>query len=425
MRVAILGGGLTGLTCAYYAQRAGLHATVFEATESSGLLSRRFGAAEQDLDCFHHPISRHDLALCGLLAELGLLHRMVWREVETGVYRDGRVRAIEASDFPPLRGLPGWDRMRAGLASVLCRRWLQSESELHRTSASAWLARYYGVRTYESVWMPLLFAHFGADAEEVPAFVVSRFLRGLLAERRELRGYLLGGYGALCARLREVLGDGGSAVRFATPVRGVQIEPGGVAVATDGGIESFDAAISTLAIPDLAKLASSQLLSALPQSDVEQRAVLSAVALLRRPAALPYRVVDLDGSLGFEQVICSSELLPAAATQPFFPVYLVRHCAGHGEQYRAPDSEIAAAAACALARLDPGLERDAVDSIRVFRAPHVDPVWRLGTELRRAPLRVEGAPLYLCTMAQAYPSSAGSEASIVLARETVRRVLVR
>src|SRR5262245_16213163 len=112
MRVAILGGGIGGLSCAYYAQRAGLRATVFEASDRGGLLSQRFETGAHALDCFHDPLSRNDLALCGLLAELGLLHRMIWREVETAAYREGTVRAMESGEQPLLRGLPRWDRLR-------------------------------------------------------------------------------------------------------------------------------------------------------------------------------------------------------------------------------------------------------------------------------------------------------------------------
>src|SRR5262245_28025087 len=125
MRIAVLGGGITGLSCAYYAQRAGLQPTVFEATASSGPLGRRFHAQGQDFDCFHYPLTRQDLALCGLLSELGLLHKMVWREVETVVHREGALARLDASDFQPLRELPRWDRLRAGLASRLCSHWLQ------------------------------------------------------------------------------------------------------------------------------------------------------------------------------------------------------------------------------------------------------------------------------------------------------------
>jgi protoporphyrinogen oxidase len=422
MRVAVLGGGVTGLACAYYAQRAGLRPTILEATQGCGVLSQRFRVGDRELDCFHSPLSKHDLALRGLLAELGSLHRVVWREVETAVYRGGSVQLGEPGDFPPLSSLPRWDRLRAALASRVCRRWFQPEAELHQITGSEWLGRYYGTRIYERLWSPLLRARFGEDAEEISALAVSRFLRGLLGEEGDLRGYLLGGYAALCARLREALREGGSVLRLATPVRGVRLDGQGVVVTTDGGEEAFDAAISTLAMPDLAKIAAAQLLSQLPAPDLEQRGMLSVVALLRRPLALPYRVVDLDGSLGFEQVIAAGQLLPAAALGACAPVYLLRHCAVHGEEYRAGEVQLAEQARSALQRLHPGLAERDIEAIQVFRAPHVDPAWRVSLADRRPPIRVDRSRLYVCTAAQAHPRQAGSETSVVVAREAVRRV---
>jgi protoporphyrinogen oxidase len=423
MRVAVLGGGITGLACAYYARRAGLAPTVFEATQGAGVLSQRFASGDGELDCFHSGLSRRDLALCGLLAELGLLPRMVWREVATAVYLGGAVRAIQSTAFPPLGGLSRRERLRTQLASRICRGWFHAEADLQRRSGREWLVRYYGARVYERAWLPLLRLRFGENAEEIPASVVWRLLRELFVEQRDVQGHLLGGYAALCEKLRQSLADGGHPVRTATPVRGIQPEGAGVVVTTDAGIEPFAAAISTLAMPDLAKIAPAAVLSHLPRPALEQRGVVSVVALLRRSPGLPYRVVDLEGELGFEQVIAADQLLPAASFGRLHPVYLVQHCSVDGERYRAGDGELASAGRAALARLCPQLGDADVESVRVFRAPHVDPVWRVGCAQRQMPLRVERSSLYLCSAAQAYPREAGSETSIVLARESVRRLL--
>jgi hypothetical protein len=137
---------------------------------------------------------------------------------------------------------------------------------------------------------------------------------------------------------------------------------------------------------------------------------------------LPYRVTDLDGNLGFERVISGDQLIPGVSTGRLSPVYLMRYCTEHSEAYRTSDADLSQAARAALTRLSPSFDEANLEAIRVFRAPRVDPVWCVGAGQRRPPVRVDHLRLYLCNTAQAYPREAVSETSVLLARETVRRL---
>ena len=56
MRVGIVGGGITGLTAAYYLQKAGVETTILETAATPGGLIRTFNFGPFQWDKFYHVI---------------------------------------------------------------------------------------------------------------------------------------------------------------------------------------------------------------------------------------------------------------------------------------------------------------------------------------------------------------------------------
>ena len=71
-RVAILGGGITGLTSAFYLLREGADVTVFESRPQLGGLATYFNFGKFSWDKFYHCILTSDQPLLQLIDDLGL-----------------------------------------------------------------------------------------------------------------------------------------------------------------------------------------------------------------------------------------------------------------------------------------------------------------------------------------------------------------
>ncbi|HLF78752.1 MAG TPA: FAD-dependent oxidoreductase, partial [Dehalococcoidia bacterium] len=152
MKVAIVGGGIAGLTAAYRLTQGGHNVSLFEAGPELGGLVRTFDVRGEPLEAFYHHIFSTDTTIVRLAEELGLGERLVWKDSKVGFYYKGRlwpfVTPLDLLRFEPL---PLIDRVRLGLAGLYLRR----QDDWHRyeeVTAWEWLRRYVGQKGLDVVW---------------------------------------------------------------------------------------------------------------------------------------------------------------------------------------------------------------------------------------------------------------------------------
>ena len=116
MRVGIIGGGAAGLAAAYELTKGGHYAEVFEAAPFLGGQASTFEVGGGQLERGYHHLFVSDTAMVDLIHELGLGHKLEWRESKVGLYHSGRIwdfaTPMDLLRFKPLT-LP--QRIRLGL----------------------------------------------------------------------------------------------------------------------------------------------------------------------------------------------------------------------------------------------------------------------------------------------------------------------
>jgi protoporphyrinogen oxidase len=95
-RIDIIGAGISGLACAYYAantlrqsstpalQNVKIH--VWEKDQTPGGLAGTFHTPDFTVEKFYHHFYRQDQAIQDLLKQLGLGNDLIWRPAATGAY---------------------------------------------------------------------------------------------------------------------------------------------------------------------------------------------------------------------------------------------------------------------------------------------------------------------------------------------------
>ena len=226
MRIAILGGGVAGLTCAHYLARSGHTPFVLEPSGALGQLGAPIVHEGLRIDRFSNALRNTDTALCGLLADLGGLGRIAWRPTRSAVSMDGAFFPVSTpADLLRTAGLvrlPSRDWLRAGLGLAYATQLKRYALHLHGVAAAEWLPRVFGRRVFEAWWRPFLEARFGDYSDAVPAYWVWRELNAYQAGRREVFGYLRGGIGWLGERLRRSIEARGGEVRLHAEITAVE-----------------------------------------------------------------------------------------------------------------------------------------------------------------------------------------------------------
>lgn len=235
MRVAVVGGGLLGLTLSHRLARSGHQVELFEASPLLGGLACTHDYGLFFWDRFYHCILPQDTALLALLRELGLAGEVKWTRTGTGYYDGERFHDMNGNvDFARFPLLSLVDKARLAATVIYATRFADPW-KLYEVSAEEWLTRQCGRRAYESFWQPLLKAKFGAFHDRVAAVFIWATLKRLAEARqgaaaRDKFGYVRGGYKRVLERIATVLTTLGAVTRVSAPVTRIAREGGDVEV---------------------------------------------------------------------------------------------------------------------------------------------------------------------------------------------------
>jgi protoporphyrinogen oxidase len=419
-RIGILGGGIGGLASAHYLLERGYTPVVIEGSDRLGGLGTHFEHRETTLDRYYHVILDSDAELCGLLADLGIADRLIWRETGMGFHLGGKLYGFNSAlDLLRFRALSFPDRIRTGLGAAYITKIKRKGLDLDDVQAGEWLRRIFGRSVFERIWLPLLRAKFGDHVDTVPAYWVWNTLNREKNGDQEVKGYLKGGYRGLAETLRDTIVARGGEVRLESPVEAVESNGNAVHVDVAGREERFDAVVSTFPLPLLKRVARGALATSVPIPDLEYQGCVNAVVVSRQRLERFYWTIVVDPKFPFQGVVETTHVIPPEWIGGRHLVYTMNYCDADSEPYRRSDELVKRQALEGLAAIYPKFRADSVEDVYVFRAPYVEPVWSVGYLRKRPAPRIADSRVYVSTTAQAYPRVTAWNTSVGLARETV------
>lgn len=431
MRSAVVGGGMLGLTLALRLSQAGDEVTVYEAAPALGGLASAWQLGDVTWDRHYHVTLLSDAATRSLVAELGLGDAFEWTTTKTGFFVDGRMHGmsttLEFALFPPLGAIS-----KARLAATILRAARIGDARaLSTVPVGDWLRKWSGRRTFEKIWLPLLRAKLGEAHERVAASFIQATVARMYAARRsglkrELFGYVRGGYAAVLERFAALLAERGVTVRTGARVRAVEPASGGGWRVQLAGTESaarFERVVVTAAPPLAARM-----LPALGAAErarleaVEYQGIVCASLLLARPLS-PYYVTNVADPAPFTAVIEMTALVDPATFGGRHLVYLPKYCAPDDPLLELDDETIRARFVAGLRALHPDLRDDEILAFRVSRAPYVFALPTLGYLDRIPPLRTSAPGLYVVNGSQIADGTLNVDETVRLAERSAREIL--
>ena len=204
-KIAIIGGGLGGLSAGYFLSKRGNKVTIFEKENFLGGLAAGFEIEGTNLDESYRHIFKTDTDLISLIKELGLEDKLHWYKSSTALYWKGKIwpfmTPIDLLKFKPL-GL--YTKIRMGLVAL----WLEYDKnwqKYEKIPAYKWMEKWVSKKAYKIVWEPLLKGKFDEDYKKVSmAWLWARIhTRGNSADKKgeEMLGYVDGGFQVLVDKI--------------------------------------------------------------------------------------------------------------------------------------------------------------------------------------------------------------------------------
>jgi protoporphyrinogen/coproporphyrinogen III oxidase len=273
-RIAIVGGGISGLATAWQLAQLGVAFTLFEASSRLGGIVETVHSQGFVIECGPDSWVTEKPWARELACELGLGEQIVpsndqWRRtyVQRGSDRlahlvpipDG-MRMMVPFRWGPLLESPlfSWQARLAYLREPKRAAELKAAAPVHDESVADFVERHFGTEVARTIAAPLLGAVFGGDITQLsvravmPAFVNMEKEHGSLIQAAQLREQqstlpifttLSTGLGTLIDRMAVDLPA--SAVRFREPVLQLEPEPEGWQLTTAAGVEHFHSIVLT------------------------------------------------------------------------------------------------------------------------------------------------------------------------------------
>jgi len=382
LNIGILGGGITGLTAAFYLLRAGHRVTVLEGRSQVGGLATYFDFGPFRWDKFYHCILTSDAPLLRLIDDLGLTPELRWTDTEVGFYTSRGLFSMTTSlDFLKFPVLTLWEKFRLGVGILLASR-IRDGRKLEAIPIADWLIKIFGRGNYEKMWEPLLKCKLGACREEASAAFIWATIFRLYSTRekgvsqKERLGYVRGGYRIVFERLLEEIREMGGTVRTRCAITGSESDgANGIKIQTNNEVLHFDRVIATTPSHIFDRIA-----KGLP-GDYRQRlrevkylGMVCVVLVLKRKLT-PYYVTNLiDKDIPFTGVIEMTNLISQEETAGRHLVYLPKYTAPDDPLFEANDEDVWTSFRISLQRMFSDLREEDIESRFVFRERLVQPI---------------------------------------------------
>jgi protoporphyrinogen oxidase len=421
VRFGIVGGGMLGMTVAWNVVKAGHQATIFEAAPECGGLASPWQVGDVIWDRHYHVTLHSDVVLRALLSELGLQDELRWVKASTGFFVDSSLypfsSALDYLRFPPLSPI---QKVRLG-ATILKASRIADWLPLEDVTAVDWLARLGGRKTVERIWLPLLRAKLGPHAERASAAFIWAIIARMYAARRtgskrELFGYVRGGYRRTLQRFEAELRRRGVEIRTSCPIRRIEPHGSGIEIASDGHAQYFDRTLVTLVPPIAARLCPTLTDEERARClGVEYQGIVCASLLCDAPLT-PYYITNIAADdVPFTAVIEMTALVDPRELGGRHLIYLPKYVPVGDAAFGLEDRSIESSFLSALERMHPTFRRESVRAFRVSRVPYVFPIPTLGYSHRLPPVRTATPGLFMSSSAHIVNGTLNVNETVALA----------
>jgi len=217
MRICVVGAGFTGLSAALYLSQKKHKITVFEKEKILGGLAAGFKLPGWQASIerhYHHWFTNDSFAL-DLIKNLGLSKDLLIPSPLTSIYYKGNSYSFNSPlnvlAFPHLSII---ERLKCGAVLAYLKILPASLAvNLEKYTAYEWLKKYFGKKTFQVLWQPLLDGKFGKYSKRVNmAWFWAR-----IKKRTPRLAYLKGGYQKLMEGAAEKIKKNGGEIYLNAP----------------------------------------------------------------------------------------------------------------------------------------------------------------------------------------------------------------
>ena len=411
MHVAIIGGGITGLTAAYELTKRGEQVTVFEKDEILGGLANGFSEGSWDwtLEKTYHHFFTNDRALITLAKELGMERDLMILSPTTSVFWNNQQHPFDTPlnilKFP---GLSFVDRVRTGMTAAIMKLnpfW----QPLEHITAKKFFQRLNGNSAWNVIWAPLLDGKFGPYADTIAA----SWLWARLYKRTSKLGYFRGGFSQFVEALAKAIRKNGGVIKTKTTITTIDRK-------------TYDAMLLTVPSPVATKLINfpktyEQQLRSIPHLWAQTLIVETTKPLLEQT----YWLNVNDISFPFLAVVQHTNMIDKKHYGGKHITYIGNYLPdGHAFLTKTKE-ELLALFMPYIKKITPSFNRKDISKLFLFTVPNAQPVHTCQYSTRAPKIETPLPHVYLANLDSIYPWDRGTNYAVDLGIRAAHTILAQ
>ncbi len=443
MKIGIIGAGFTGLSAAYYLQKAGHEVTVFEKDEIPGGLALGFKPARHDkqsvaggeknwdwtLEKHYHHWFTNDKSVLDLAKEINF--KVIIKRPKTSVYVDGDIYQLDSPvallKFPKI---PVIDRVRMGMILAFLRYnpfWMI----LEKLNTKNFLIKTMGKKGYESIWEPQLTNKFGNEAETISlAWFWAR-----IKKRTPSLAYPEGGFLNFANHLVMEIEKKGGKIYFNTEASELSSHDGkpelkiinhksSLRSSGQAIINQFDSVVVTLPSFLFFKMAPE-----LPEDYVKKYSSLKGLGAINLVLRMKktflkdgtYWLSICDKKSPIMAVVDHSNFMDIKNYNNEHLVYLGNYLPADHPYFSMDKKNILKKYDPFLRKLNPDYRKSLID-FEAFKAPFAQPIIPVNYSKMIPPIETPLANVYLANIQQVYPWDRGTNYAVELGKKVAEQI---
>ncbi len=418
--IAVVGGGITGLSTAYYLLKKGHNVTLFEADKQLGGLASSIKVGNEWVEKYYHHIFKYETDVQELCKELKI--KINWHDSKVGMVYKDKIHAFgSATDLLKLEPISITGRFKLGLFSLAVP-FIKDWKQLEKIPAEKWLLKYLDKRTYNVVWKPLLLNKFGKHYKQVPASYIWERLYMRTTSRshpleREKLGYIENSFQTLVDKLEKKILDLGGQIKTSTSVKEIIVKNRVV-----GGIKAdktykTKTIVSTLPLPVFTKI------TKLPNdyqeklSRIKYSGVICMILLLKNNLS-DYYWTNIHNNYSFRLMVEHTNYIKKDFGSNI--VYLSRYIPEQNPQMKMPNKQLLELYINDLKRLFPTFQTNWIKNYHVYKNPFSNPIISLNFSRKRPAMKTPIKNLYLIEKSQLSRLQQGTDNCVILAKRFMK-----